>query len=45
MLAVEARETKTAERKAAPATLPCYDFDKWNDPESADADCDAANWQ
>ena len=41
MLAAEQREA----RKAAPAALPRYDFDKWNDPENADADCDAANWQ
>ena len=45
MLAAEGREQRAAERKAAPAALPRYDFDKWNDPEGADADCDAANWQ
>jgi hypothetical protein len=45
MLAVEQREERQAARAKAPAPLPRYDFDKWNDPEAADLDCDAANWQ
>ena len=45
MLATEGREERQAERAKAPTALPRYDFDKWNDPENADADCDAANWQ
>ena len=52
MLAVEGREA-AAERKGAAATLPRVTYnpafdpepDKWSDPEGADLDCDAANWQ
>ena len=55
MLAVEAREAQATERKAGAGVLPRVTYnpafdpepapDKWSDPESADADCDAANWQ
>lgn len=44
-LAVEARERVQAARAAAPR----YNFEpapgRFTDPEDADADCDAANWQ
>ena len=50
MLTVEARAEKAEGRKAAAAFFtPNTAFDpapgKFTDPESADADCDPANWQ